>query len=111
MGIFGTKDNDVRPSEASHGQNMGGDGKTRDRDTGADKRNDEADSGVKSKEFDALKARVANMEAFLKEKLEYDPKESYLKGKDKVEAASEPAKKIEAVQLPRRATVRIASDY
>lgn len=111
MGIFGPKDNDVRPSEASHGQNMGGDGKTRDRDSGADKRNDESNSGVKNKDFDALKARVVNMEAFLKEKLEYDPKEDYLKGKDKAEVTSEEPKKVEAVKLPRRATIQIASDY
>lgn len=73
---------DVRPSQASHGRNMGGDDPTRDRDNGADRRAEQAGMGASRKEFDALVKRVANMEAFLKEKLEYDPKESYIKKED-----------------------------
>lgn len=80
---------DVRPSQASHGRNMSGDSPTRDRDTGADRRAEQAGAGVSRKAFDALVKRVANVEAFLKEKLEYDPKESYIKKEDE-EASDTP---------------------
>ena len=114
MGIFGPKDNDVRPSEASHGQNMGTGSPTRDRDSGKDRRGETSGAGVQAKEFDALKARVANMEAFLKEKMQYDPKESYVKKGD--EPADDSTTKVferkpEPVKLPRRLANIITSDY
>ena len=110
-GDYGPRDNDVRASMRSYGQNRDQNPGARDRDGGKDKK-EGAEKGMDSKEFKALAAQVANMEAFLKEKHGYDPKHAY--AKDKQEEAAAPvatAAKPEPVKLPRRAVTLPHFDY
>ena len=110
-GDYGARDNDVRGSMRSFGQNRDQNPKQRDRDTGADKRGDEQQKGVDPEAVKAIIARIANMEAFLKAKVGYDPKRNYVK--DKIEEAPAPTAeaKPEPVKLPRRPFALPYFDY
>ena len=77
-GDYGARDNDVSGSQRSFGQNRDQNPNAKERrgDTRED-RMGAATSGTSSKELSALKAKIANIEAFLKDKLDYDPKAQY----------------------------------
>ena len=110
-GDYGPRDNDVRGSMRSFGQNRDQNPKSRDRDGGADKRGDAEKDGARSKEIQALAAKISNIEAFLKAKMEYDPKHVYAKDKPEEARTAEPAAKVEPVKLPRRAMTLPHFDY
>ena len=77
-GDYGEKDDDVSGSQRSFGQNRDQNPNAKERrgDTRED-RMGATTNGANSKELSALKAKIANIEAFLKDKLDYDPKAQY----------------------------------